>query len=449
MPPLPDAEPLTPYRNTLSWLLRLRWTAVAGQAVVIFVVSWVLRISLPLHALVAILLTTMMSNGLLYDVSLRTRRGRQWLIAAVLSFDVVALTAMLYLTGGIHNPFTSFYFVHIALGAMVLPTSYLWALATLCGAGFGFLCFFHLPLDTFFVQPGLPITGRLAFALHTKGMIVATLLTIAWIAYFAARMQKILKAREQELAEMQLHAARNEQFASLATLAAGVAHELGSPLGTIAVASRELERTLEQGDAACATRNGLLEDAQLIRTEVNRCRAILERLSARSTGGIGDPVELMTPRQLAEEVLQSVGPACAARLRIHAALGDEPLLLPREAVIQALGVLIQNACDADTSGHPVTLEIAECEGQLCFAVRDIGPGLTPAAQRRASEPFFTTKAPGQGMGLGLFLVRTLASRLGGKLTLALHPGGGTLATLALPLPTAAETAEATPAATLS
>ncbi len=439
MPPLPDVEPLTPYRNTLSWLLRLRWTAVGGQAIVIFVVSWVLKIALPLHALIAILLTTMMSNGLLYDVSLRTRRGRQWLIAAVLSFDIVALTTMLYLTGGIHNPFTSFYFVHIALGAMILPTSYLWALATLCGAGFGFLCFFHLPLENFFIQPGVAITGRLAFALHTKGMIVATLLTIAWIAYFAARMQKILKAREHELAEMQLQAARSEQFASLATLAAGVAHELGSPLGTIAVASRELERTLELGNPACETRNGLLEDAQLIRTEVNRCRAILERLSARSTGGIGDPVERMTPQQLADEVRSSVGPACAARLRIHSALGGE-VLLPREAVIQALGVLIQNACDADTSGHPVTLEITEREEQLFFEVRDIGPGLTPAAQRRASEPFFTTKAPGQGMGLGLFLVRTLASRLGGKLTLALHPGGGTLATLVLPLPAAAEIA---------
>lgn len=411
--------------TSLSWLLRLRWTAVAGQLATIVFVTFALHIPLPIHALMGILIVTAMSNGILHDLPLGVRRDSSSLFAAIMALDVILLTAMLYWTGGVHNPFTSFYLVHIALGAMVLHRKSLWTLVALYGTCFAFLFLFYQPLEG--ITHGEHDHGA-SFQFHLRGMAVAFVLTSTCIAYFVGQMHEALQERETQLAESCLRATRNEQFSALAALSAGVAHELGSPLGTIAVVSRELERALEIGKNNAE----IFEDAQLIRTEVERCRIILDRLNLKSTSRVGDAPDCFEVATLLQEIHTSLGSAHFSRLAVKNSGVTGRLFLPLAPLAQALGVLVQNACDADESGTPVMLELRPEVERIVFEVRDRGPGLAPAAQKRAGEPFFSTKPPGRGMGLGLFLVRTLASRLGGELKLDPNPGGGTCATLILP-----------------
>jgi len=420
MPPVPSVTAIT-----LRWLLRLRWLAVAGQVTAIAFGALVLHLELPLLPLLGVVFATAFSNSILLDQGRREQPDREWTLAAVIGMDVVLLTVMLYFTGGASNPFTSFYLVLVALAAMALGVRWLSAIVALAAAGYGFIFYHHEPLSG---PPGIGEIGCPAYGFHLKGMAVAFFLTALCIAFFVQRMHRSLRSREAALVEAEGKAARADQFRALAALAAGVAHELGSPLGTIAVASKELERSLQhtQPDAVP------LEDARLIRQEVERCRSILDRLDRRSTGGTGDAAEICTAAVLTAELTEALPPPCQGRLHTTDHSGGAPLQLPRQPVVQSLLVLIQNACEADTAGQRVELEITAREGEVEFAVHDRGPGLSPAAQKHAGEPFFTTKPPRHGMGLGLFLVRTLALQLGGELRHRAHPGGGTSAILTLP-----------------
>jgi two-component system sensor histidine kinase RegB len=223
---------------------------------------------------------------------------------------------------------------------------------------------------------------------------------------------------------------------SLTTLAAGAAHELSTPLATIATAARELQRALETrvGDEAWT------DDARLIRSEVDRCQAILDQMSGRAGGSAADEPELVAIPQLLSDVRSRLTNDRASRLVVHAAPDLRPVLVPRTGLSQALLSLIANAFDATpTADTPVVVDVSTTNQTFRVAVSDDGPGLTSDALRRAGEPFYTTKEPGRGLGLGLFLARVFAERLGGSLKLESSAG----TTAILELPTRPESAPAT------
>jgi two-component system sensor histidine kinase RegB len=229
------------------------------------------------------------------------------------------------------------------------------------------------------------------------------------------------------MAAMQDRAARSERLASLATLAAGAAHELGTPLATIAVAARELERSLRALPEPAV--RPLIDDAALIRSELDRCRAILRRMAAEVGQTPGEaPAEFTASELLADAVAALPAPQKA---RVRTSAGNVALLrAPRAALLQVVQNLLRNALDACVDRVTVSVE-AEGRGFVVL-LHDDGPAMSPEVLERVGEPFFSTKGPGKGLGLGVFIARSLCEQMGGRLVLGSIPGLGTTARVEIP-----------------
>jgi two-component system, sensor histidine kinase RegB len=421
VPPLPplSASPLVPAAPLgLGWLVRLRWLVAAAQLLTALVALHGLRLSAAGGWQLSIVALTALSNVALLLLA-RGAEPRPALPGAVFSLDTLLLTALLGVSGGPSNPFSVLYLVQVTLAAVALGAA--WAVwITALSAGCYALLFF-LP-----AAPTDHMAGHGAgFSAHLQGMWLAFTVAAGAIAYLVTGVSAALRRREAELQSMREQAARSERLASLTTLAAGAAHELGTPLGTIAVAARELERAAAAIPGAAA----LGQDLQLIRAEVDRCRAILDQMGARAGEAAPAAPEPIDVAGLLDEVRAQLPPGEAARLVLRCAPGAA-LSAPRGALRQVLGNLVRNALAA--SAAPVQLEVEDAGAALRLRVRDEGSGMSAAVLARAGEPFFTTKEPGKGMGLGLFLARSFAERLGGALELESAPGRGTAATLTLP-----------------
>jgi two-component system sensor histidine kinase RegB len=404
---------------SLDWLIRLRWGAVAGQAATIAVAWRLFHAPLPLERLVGLVLALFISN-LLLGAARRAVACPRALCGAALTLDTLLLTGLLHATGGASNPFSVLYLVYITLAAVVLGARWAWFLAALSVGCYGLLFATHITLEHI---------GHLApeMQLHLQGMWVAFCVAAVLTAYFVVQMSTAIERRDNEMSAMRDRAARSERLASLTTLAAGAAHELGTPLATIAVAAREVERsirTLPGGQAAA-----LVEDAALIRSEVDRCRAILDRLGAQVGQTPGEaPVEI-TASELLEAVVRAVPERERARLETSAQ-GDAIVRVARSAVLQVAANLLRNALDAGEGN--VRLSIDTDPAGLRLVLRDDGPGMPPEVLSRVGEPFFSTKAPGAGLGLGVFIARSLCEEMGGRLTLGSSPGQGTTARVEVP-----------------
>ena len=397
------------------WLTALRWAAVVGQTMTVVCVWAFLGVPLPLVPLAVILGAEFLLNLVAWHRGRTHDRLREFELALWVGLDLVSFTAILYFTGGPSNPFNFFYMVHVAMASLTLHARYAWTLVLLSALSFAGLFLWHRPLPSVDND----------WDLHLHGLWVSYSLVASCIVYFLQRARATIEERDAELAVQRKLTEQTERLSSLATLAAGAAHELSSPLATIAVVSKELALDLKPLGNSRA-----LEDVELVRGQVERCRKILARL-AHTAGEAPGEAEMWVPiDELFESAVAELPDSQRVSRRIEPELSRWQLRCPKEAFGQALRVLLENGIEA--SGEPVELHARLRERGLLVSVTDKGAGMTEATLARVFEPFFTTKPTGKGMGLGLYLARNVVLSMRGTLTLRSELGVGTVAEVELP-----------------
>lgn len=399
----------------LRRLVGLRAIALAGLALALWFAVVDLHMALPVRALVCILATAALAT-----LATWLRLQRPWPVRdaelfAQLALDAAALTALFYFAGGWTNPFVLLYLLPLTVSAAALPGAYTWAMAGVTVACYTFLMFRHVPLPAAHGAPGHD------FDVHVAGMWAGFVLSAALIAFYVVRMGQTLRRGDRLLAEMRENELRNERLVALATLATGAAHELGTPLSTMAV----IVKDMQQHGKATPEKLGTL------RGQIDRCKEILGSLTAaagqvRAEGGKGRRLD-----EYLEEIVAKWRPMRPAVSLVHRFEGPRPppRILAEQTLYQAILNILNNAADA--SPHEVEVLGRWTQDYLTLEVCDRGPGLPAAVERSARQPFFTTKK--EGLGLGLFLAYAAVERLGGEVALFNRAGGGACCRLILPL----------------
>lgn len=417
MTPAPPEDRPTPVEA--SWLVRLRWAQIAALFATVAGVRFMLHAPFPLAPLFVVVGTLSAANVLLAR-SLKRRRGAlsEGAIAAHLLLDALGLTVLLSFTGGAMNPFTILYVLQVALGAILAGRRWGLVVTVMVILAFGALLV---------VRPEQVHVWHSAsmFGLHVRGMWLGFALTAGALWFFIDRVVNSLRAREIELAAARLDAERAVRWTALGTLAAGTAHELNTPLGTIAILASELAETLDRGSEQGA-------QAQRIRDEVRRCREILARMRSHAPDA-EEPAAVAVDAFVREvaDVWRAANPDDVVRVTADA--GDEATFA-RAGIHRALLNVLDNAAQSQRAAGaptPIELRAARRGRALVFEVIDRGGGIAPEHAARLGEPFFSTRPEGQGMGLGLFLVRAAAAKHGGRVE-AGTAGGVTTVAITLP-----------------
>jgi two-component system, sensor histidine kinase RegB len=418
--------PRDPNRIKLSWLIRLHWGGVVGQTLSILAARWVSRIDVPLRPLLSLVAFEIAANVALVVWLRRTERVRERVIIATMFFDAMFLTALLAFSGGFSNPFSTMYLVNVALATVLLEAEWAWAMVGFSLALYAALyALDHLGL----FQILSSFDHDEMMAVHMQGMWVAFAVAAAFIVYIMQRVQVALTRVERALAEERSLSARKDKVASLATLAAGAAHELSTPLSTIAVVVKELQRSAQKDGVPPHA----IDDLALIREQVGRCRDILHHMSAQAGENAGESIVAVPLAQWVEGALAHLPDRGRVELRTEVDLDAYAVAGPPNGLVRALRSVLKNALQASPADRFVLLRVDLDGGMARAQVVDQGCGMPEDILSRAGEPFFTTKVPGEGMGLGLFLTQTLTQQLGGELDLRSIPGTGTIATIKLPI----------------
>jgi two-component system sensor histidine kinase RegB len=414
-------------RLKLDTLVRLRWLAICGQTAAVAIVHSGLGFTLPFSAAFAVIATSVALNLGLAIRRPASHRLTDDAATALLAFDILQLAALLFLTGGLQNPFAILFMAPVLISAAALPPGRTIGLGTLAVICATLLVIFRRPLPWMAAS-----TLELPFT-YVVGIWSALLLGIAFTGVFAWRVAEEARQLGQALAATELVLAREQHLSQLDGLAAAAAHELGTPLATIALVAKELDLQAPPGSP-------MAEDTKLLREQVERCRGILGKLTSLGDDD-GGFLETMTLSQLIEEV---VAPHRAFGIPIlierH---GDrpEPACRRSPGVVYGLGNLIDNAVDFAREALRITVRWSEDE--VLIEIRDDGPGFAPDVLLRVGEPYVTTRGTGAqggdeggaaGLGLGLFIAKTLLERSGADLTLSnsVSPDAGAIARVTWP-----------------
>ena len=401
----------------LRTLVRLRWLAVIGQSAAVLGVEYILSFKLPLALCLAMIALSAWLNVFL---TLRWRSGQR--LAArpaglLLGYDIIQLAILLYLTGGLENPFAFLFLVPVTISATSLPLNWTLSLASMAFACSTVLAFVHRPL---------PWSDANALSLpptYIGGMWAALVCGTVFSAIYARRIAEEARLMSSALSATEIVLAREQRLSALDGLAAAAAHELGTPLATIALVAKELKREVPKNSPHT-------EDIDLLISQAARCRDILKRLAVPDQ--ISDEVYQQVTLEAMIEDMVSPLRGSEVKITIDAAPDaksstPEPVFRRNPAITYGLSNLLENAFDFAVSS--VEVKARWNANQIILTVADDGPGFDQTIFDQLGDPFVTTR-PGygekaakeegqhEGMGLGLFIAKTLLERSGAVVALA-------------------------------
>ncbi len=408
----------------LRTLVRLRWMAIVGQAGAVLGVYFVLGFPLPLGLCLGAVALSAWANiflGIRWRKSVRLQETHSGLL---LLYDVLQLAVLLYLTGGLENPFSFLFLVPVTISATSLTTRWTIWLGVMAFGCATFLAFEHYPL------PWVPGQRLDLPEFYIAGMWAAIVCGVVFSAIYARRIAEEARQMSKALSATEMVLAREQRLSALDGMAAAAAHELGTPLATIALVAKELKREIPADGP-------YTEDIDLLISQTARCREILARLSNREaqtddmyqrTGMLAMIEDLIEPLRGPEVVIAVTSSADGD----DKARASEPVFRRNPGIAYGLGNLLENAVDfAETR---VEVDARWTPTQVSITVRDDGPGFHETILDRLGDPFVTTR-PGygegtneagrhEGMGLGFFIAKTLLERSGAAVSLANQPAPG-------------------------
>lgn len=403
-------------RLRMQTIIRLRWFGVGGQLLTVLAVKWVLGFDLPVGLCLALIAISAWVNVFLRVGYPARHRLSTNFATGLLAYDIAELAALIYLTGGIMNPFAFLIVAPVTVSAATLPPRNTVILGLFALLSAAFLVEWHLPL------PWFPPDSFNLPRLYKFGILASIAAGMIFLVLYAARLSKESRLMSTALAATEHILAREQKLHALDGLAAAAAHELGTPLATISLVTKELERDTAEIPA-------LKDDIVLLRTQADRCREILRKLTRSPSEQ--DPHHVALPvTQLLQEASAPYR-MLATRIEISSRPADqafggvrEPVGERRPGVIYGLGNLIENA--ADFARNKVDVDARWDEHELIVTISDDGPGFSPEVIDTLGDPYVTTRGPearagrtskeGSGLGLGFFIAKTLLERSGARLS---------------------------------
>ena len=423
-----SASPGLPLRGgvRLRALVLIRWAAVAGQLFTVAVVHWGLGFALPILAVggaiaLSALLNLTVSLGRPASARIDDREA-----TIFLAFDILQLAVLLYLTGGLINPFSLLLLAPVAIGATILSLTSNVALSLLTIISIALLGLFHQPLPWRGPPPELP-------EIYQTGAWAGLTLTTLLVTLYGWRLAEEARQMADALGAAQAALAREQRMSALGALAAAAAHELGSPLSTIAVVTKEMMREVEADDP-------LREDVELLSAESDRCRTILARLSVDPAGDVSDAYTLVPLPALIEAAAQSYQRDGISITFGSGPIGDgvpttAPIQVRSPEIMQGVGNIVQNA--VSFAQREVLIVTRWTTAWSEVEVSDDGPGFSEALLDELGTPFISTRQGEEGhMGLGVFIAKTLLERTGATVTFGNRAGtaGGAVVSVRWPNP---------------
>jgi two-component system, sensor histidine kinase RegB len=386
----------------LDTILRLRWLAVLGQLATIFTVVQGLEFDVEVIPCLTIIGLSALLNLALQIVFNPMQRLEPAYAAALLALNIIELAGLLFFTGGLENPFSFLFLAPVLISATALPIRWTIALGVLAVVCASLLVFFHFPLPWDSDNPlVLPL-------IYLYGVWLSIAVAIGVTSLYAFQVTEEARQLSDALAATELVLTREQHLTQLDGLAAAAAHELGTPLSTIFLISRELEKTVTDPVFAA--------DLKTLREQTQRCRDILSKITQLSSTGA--PFDRMKLSELIEEVVaphRDFGIDIKVRIAITATA--EPVGSRNPAVLYGVGNIVENAVDFANS----TVEVNAWWNNetIEIVISDDGPGIPPDLMKRIGEPYLSrrrTQDAGGGLGLGVFIARTLLERTGAKVS---------------------------------